>query len=92
MFSRAASFGATAVAKVEKVAVSRWSTDPLIRGAMAVGTPGAGAGRRAFAEPVGRLTLAGEYTSLDGWGTLAGAFASGEIAAERAIRVTGGPA
>lgn len=86
-----ASFGTSVAAKLDKVAVSRWSSDPLIRGAMAVGEPGDGALRRLFADPVGRLILAGEYTSPDQWGTLAGAFASGEVAAERAVRMVGGP-
>lgn len=84
-------FGATIGANVTKFAASRWSTDPLIRGAVAVGTPGEGALRRQFADAVGRMILAGEYVSPDKWGTLAGAWATGEAAAERAITMVGGP-
>jgi monoamine oxidase len=84
-------FGATIGANVTKFVASRWSTDPLIRGAMAVGTPGEGALRRQFADPVGRMILAGEYVSPDKWGTLAGAWATGEVAAEKAITMVGGP-
>ncbi|MBS7540428.1 flavin monoamine oxidase family protein [Ancylobacter lacus] len=88
----AAGFGAQAGAGVGSVAVSRWTRDPLIRGAMAVAQPGAGALRRLFGDPLGRLILAGEYTSPDQWGTLAGAWQSGELAAERAARLISGPA
>ncbi|QJP17624.1 FAD-dependent oxidoreductase [Starkeya sp. ORNL1] len=84
-------FGATIGANVTKFVASRWSTDPLIRGAMAVGVPGEGALRRQFADPVGRMILAGEYVSPDKWGTLAGAWATGEVAAEKAITMVGGP-
>lgn len=77
---------------IDKVECSNWSSDPLIRGAMIVALPGQGAQRRQFADPAGRIFLAGEYTSATQWGTLTGAWNSGEIAAERAIRLAGGPA
>lgn len=74
----------------EEVTVSNWTGDPFSRGAMAVAMPGQGAQRRVFADPLGRMVLAGEYTSPDNWGTLTGAWDSGEIAAERALRLIGG--
>ncbi|MBS7544378.1 flavin monoamine oxidase family protein [Ancylobacter oerskovii] len=84
--------GAFGLDMPEKLLVSNWGGDPLIRGAMAVASPGQGAQRALFASPLGRLVFAGEYTTPVGWGTLTGAWNSGEIAAERAIRLTGGPA
>lgn len=85
-------FGASIGANVTKFAASRWSADPLIRGAMAVGEPGEGGLRRQFSDPVGRMILAGEYVSPDKWGTITGAWTSGEAAGERAIAMVGGPA
>lgn len=85
-------FGASYGAALGKVVASRWSSDPLIRGAMAVAEPGDGAGRRQFADPVGRMILAGEYASPDQWGTIAGAWLSGEVAGEKAVAAVGGPA
>lgn len=84
-------FGAANGARITRVVASRWSTDPLVRGAMAVAVPGAGAVRRLFAEPAGRLVFAGEYTHETLWGTLAGAWSSGERAADQALRLVGGP-
>ncbi|GLK83452.1 flavin monoamine oxidase family protein [Ancylobacter defluvii] len=82
---------AFSIGELGKAVVSNWSADPLIRGAMAVAAPGQGAQRSLFATPLGRIVFAGEYTTPTGWGTLTGAWNSGEIAAERAIRLTGGP-
>ncbi|HSI40276.1 MAG TPA: FAD-dependent oxidoreductase [Xanthobacteraceae bacterium] len=86
-------FGRGAVSNLTKVVASRWSADPLIRGALAVAEPGAGGVRGTFADPVsGRLIFAGEYTHETLWGTLAGAWLSGERAADQAIRILGGRA
>ncbi|WAC28047.1 flavin monoamine oxidase family protein [Ancylobacter sp. SL191] len=87
-------FGGGAGATISEVVASRWTGDPLIRGAIASAMPGQGSLRRLFTEPVqNRIFLAGEYAALEDWGTLAGAWASGEIAAAKALRVLGdGPA
>ena len=87
-------FGRSHGEAVTEVACSRWTTDPLIRGALAAALPGQGAQRRLFAEPVqNRILLAGEYTVTNDWGTLNGAWESGEVAAEKALRLVGaGPA
>ncbi|TCK30777.1 monoamine oxidase [Ancylobacter aquaticus] len=84
----------TAEAVISEVVVSRWGQDPLIRGALSAALPGQGAQRRVFADTVqNRIFLAGEYVPVSGWGTLAGAWASGEAAATRALRLFGdGPA
>jgi len=82
----------SAASGIDKVECSNWSSDPLIRGAMIVATPGQGAQRRQFTDPIGRIFLAGEYTTATHWGTLTGAWNAGEIAAARAIRLTSGPA
>ncbi|MCJ8145079.1 FAD-dependent oxidoreductase [Ancylobacter sp. A5.8] len=83
-------FGASAP-DVAQVQSSNWSTDPLFRGAMALATPGQAALRRQFGDPLGRIFLAGDYTSVSQWGTLAGAWNSGEAAAARALSLVTGP-
>ncbi|MFT0862476.1 flavin monoamine oxidase family protein [Ancylobacter sp. G4_0304] len=85
-----AAFGSSAP-KIAQVQTSNWSTDPLIRGAMALATPGQAAQRRQFGDPLGRIFLAGDYTSVSQWGTLAGAWNSGETAATRALGLVAGP-
>ncbi|GLK73547.1 FAD-dependent oxidoreductase [Ancylobacter dichloromethanicus] len=79
---------------IGEVACSRWGQDPLIRGALSAALPGQGAQRRIFADTVqNRIFLAGDYVPASGWGTLGGAWASGEAAATRALRLFGdGPA
>lgn len=80
--------------RIEQVACSNWTTDPLIRGALIAARPGAGAQRRVFADTVqNRIFLAGDYTPTADWGTLGAAWNSGEAAAARALRLLGnGPA
>ncbi|QIB34158.1 flavin monoamine oxidase family protein [Ancylobacter pratisalsi] len=76
---------------ISAVACSAWATDPLIQGAMVAAAPGKSAQRRLFEEPVQtRIFLAGEYTSTSAWGSLAGAWQSGEVAAAKALRLVGG--
>lgn len=87
----AAAFGSSAP-RVDRVVASGWWSDPLIRGAMALAPPGQAILRRQFADPVGRVFLAGEYTSTTQWGTLAGAWNSGEAAATKALNLVSGPA
>ncbi|SCW57332.1 flavin monoamine oxidase family protein [Ancylobacter rudongensis] len=84
----------TAEAVVSEVVASNWGQDPLVRGALSAALPGQGAQRRVFADTVqNRIFLAGEYVPVSGWGTLGGAWASGEAAATRALRLFGdGPA
>lgn len=80
--------------EVSEVVCSRWGTDPLFRGALVAASPGQGAQRRVFADPVQvRIFLAGDYVPTRGWGTLAAAWSSGEAAAAKALRLVGdGPA
>ncbi|PTM51889.1 flavin monoamine oxidase family protein [Phreatobacter oligotrophus] len=80
-------FGPQARRALGEIHVTSWSTDPFIRGAWSVAGPGATPQRLRLAEPVGqRLLIAGEATDEGLWGTVGGAFASGERAAEQALR------
>lgn len=80
-------FGPQAGRVMGEVHVTSWTTDPFIRGAWSVAGPGATPQRLRLAEPVGqRLLIAGEATDDGLWGTIGGAWASGERAADQALR------
>ena len=64
-------------------AVTEWRHDPLARGSWAVVPPGHAGARASLRHPVGeRLWFAGEALSRDQWGTVGGAWAEGERAAD----------
>jgi monoamine oxidase len=56
---------------------------------MSVAPPGAQPSRKILVEPSGNLFLAGEATHETLWGTVDGAWESGERAAEAALRKIG---
>jgi monoamine oxidase len=69
------------------VHVTNWSNDPHVRGAWSVAAPGGTRQRSVLGEPMGeRLILAGEATDATRWGTVGGAFASGDRAADQVLR------
>jgi monoamine oxidase len=82
-------FGSDAAAAIKKTSATRWNAAPSILGAMSVAAPGGQPSRRILAEPVGSLYLAGEATHETMWGTVDGAWESGERAAEAALRRIG---
>ncbi|MBR0692432.1 NAD(P)/FAD-dependent oxidoreductase [Bradyrhizobium lablabi] len=82
-------YGSEVASAVKKTSVTRWNASPFILGAMSVAAPGAQQARRALAEPVGCMYLAGEATHETLWGTIDGAWESGERAAEAALRRIG---
>ncbi|MEP9365996.1 NAD(P)/FAD-dependent oxidoreductase [Xanthobacter sp. VNH20] len=83
-------FGADIAARVGKVHHTRWTKEPLALGAFSCALPGSGNLRRAFTEVVnGRLMFAGEHAHETLWGTVNGAWLSGERAATQALRVLG---
>jgi monoamine oxidase len=68
--------------------IARWNKDEWFMGSHAVVQPGFAGSRRALMEPVHeRIFLAGEALHDMQFGTLAGAWASGERAANAALRV-----
>lgn len=76
-------FGADIKRGVRRTQVTRWSADPFALGAFSVAAPGAQEARQALAMPVhGRVYFAGEATHETMWGTVGGAWASGEAAAD----------
>ncbi len=62
---------------------------PIVLGAMSAAAPGAQASRKILTEPIGAVFLAGEATHETLWGTVDGAWESGERAADAALRKIG---
>jgi len=82
-------FGSDAAAAVKKSSATRWNASPFALGAMSVALPGGQPSRKILTEPIGNLFLAGEATHETLWGTVDGAWESGERAAEAALRKIG---
>lgn len=84
-------FGADAARRIGRVHATRWGKEPFALGAMSCAVPGAGNMRRAFLEVVaGRLLFAGEHAHETLWGTVGGAWQSGERAAARVVALMNG--
>ncbi len=82
-------FGSETAAVVKKASATRWNAAPYVLGAMSAATPGAQPSRKILTEPVGSIFLAGEATHETLWGTVDGAWDSGERAADAALRRIG---
>jgi monoamine oxidase len=82
-------FGSEAAAAVKKTSATRWNASPFVLGAMSVAAPGTQGSRKILTEPIGCVYLAGEATHETLWGTIDGAWESGERAAEAALRRIG---
>ena len=81
-------FGSDAAA-VKKSSATRWNAAPFALGAMSVAAPGTQPSRKILSEPIGCMYVAGEATHETLWGTIDGAWESGERAAEAALRRIG---
>jgi monoamine oxidase len=82
-------FGSETAAAVKKSSVTRWNAAPFALGAMSSAVPGTQPSRKILTEPIGCMFLAGEATHETLWGTVDGAWESGEHAAEAALRRIG---
>ena len=82
-------FGSEAAAAVQKASATRWNASPFVMGAMSAASPGGQLSRKILSEPIGNVFLAGEATHETLWGTVDGAWESGERAAEAALRKIG---
>jgi monoamine oxidase len=82
-------FGSEATSAVKKSSATRWDAAPFALGAMSAAAPGAQPSRKILTEPIGCMFLAGEATHETLWGTVDGAWESGERAAEAALRRIG---
>jgi monoamine oxidase len=82
-------FGSDTALAVKKSSATRWNAAPYALGAMSVAAPGSQPARKILTEPIGCMFLAGEATHETLWGTVDGAWESGERAAEAALRKIG---
>ncbi|MBV9532546.1 MAG: FAD-dependent oxidoreductase [Bradyrhizobium sp.] len=82
-------FGSDAAAAVRQTGTTRWNAAPYVLGAASAAAPGGQPSRKILAEPIGGLYFAGEATHETLWGTLDGAWESGKLAAEAALRRIG---
>jgi monoamine oxidase len=82
-------FGSEMAAAVKKSSATRWNAAPFALGAMSCAVPGGQPSRKILTEPIGCMFLAGEATHETQWGTVDGAWESGERAAEAALRKIG---
>ena len=82
-------FGSDVAAAVKKSSATRWNAAPFALGAMSAAGPGGQSSRKVLSEPIGCMYLAGEATHETLWGTIDGAWESGERAAESALRRIG---
>jgi monoamine oxidase len=82
-------FGSEWAAAVKKSSATRWNAAPFVQGAMSAAAPGAQPSRKVLTEPIGCMFLAGEATHETLWGTVDGAWESGERAADAALQRIG---
>ena len=84
-------YGADVKKAIGRTFVTRWNAEPFVLGAFASAAPGAQPSRKILMEPVlGRLFLDGEAVHETLWGTVGGAWESGERAADAALKLVGG--
>jgi monoamine oxidase len=82
-------FGSDIAKAVKTSVATRWNAQPFVLGAMSAAAPGGQPSRKILTEPLGPLFLAGEATHETLWGTVDGAWESGERAADAALRRIG---
>jgi hypothetical protein len=82
-------FGSDIAKMVKKSAATRWNASPFVLGAMSAASPGGQPSRKILMEPAGSLFFAGEAAHETLWGTVDGAWESGDRAAEAALRRIG---
>lgn len=82
-------FGSEFAASIKRSSATRWNSAPFALGAMSAAAPGGQLSRKVLSEPIGSVFLAGEATHETLWGTVDGAWESGERAADAALRKIG---
>ena len=76
---------------VKRAHATRWDQESWVLGAFSSAAPGASTARKALMESVrNRVWFAGEAAHESQWGTVAGAWESGERAADAVLKVFGG--
>jgi len=77
---------------IKRSHATRWNNEPWVLGASSAAAPGAQTARRILMEPLqNRIFLAGEAAHETLWGTVGGAWESGDRAADAVVKLLGGP-
>lgn len=83
-------FGADVKKAIKRTHATQWAFSPYAMGAFSAASPGGQASRRILMEPMAdRIYYAGEAAHETLYGTVGGAWESGERAADSALRVLG---
>jgi hypothetical protein len=83
-------YGADVKRAVKRTHATQWNNDPWTLGAFSAAAPGGQWARAALTEPLrDRIFFAGEATHETLWGTVGGAWGSGERAADLALKRLG---
>lgn len=83
-------YGAEIRQSVKRAYATRWNQEPFVLGAISAASPGGQSARAALMDPIrDRVFFAGEAVHETLWGTVGGAWQSGERAAEAAMRKLG---
>jgi monoamine oxidase len=83
-------FGADVKKAVKRTEATQWAFQPYVMGSMSAAAPGSQATRRLLMEPIfDRVYYAGEAAHETLYGTVGGAWESGERAADAALKTIG---
>jgi monoamine oxidase len=82
-------YGSDIKATLKRRTVTRWNAEPFVVGAMSVAAVGNQGARKILTEPMNDVFFAGEAVHETLWGTVGGAWESGERAAEAVLRRLG---
>jgi len=83
----AAQFGSDIRKFVKRTHATRWNKQPWTLGAFSCPSPGGQAARKQLAQPLGdRIWFAGEAVHDTLWGTVAGAWETGQRAADQVVK------
>jgi monoamine oxidase len=86
-----AAFGADIRQRIQRALATQWGRQPTIGGSWSVASPGKAGGRGVLRQPhAERVFFAGEACHDTLWGTVGGAWESGEAAAREALRLVRG--
>jgi monoamine oxidase len=84
-------YGADIKGSLKRQHATRWNHEPWVLGAASAAVPGGQSARKVMMESVReRIFFAGEAVHETLWGTLGGAWESGERAADSALKLFGG--
>jgi monoamine oxidase len=83
-------FGSNTKKAIKRSHATRWDAEPFVLGAMSAAAPGSVDARKIVSEPIGgRIWFAGEALHETQWGTVNGAWESGQRTAEAVLRQIG---